>query len=359
MNGESYRVCKRHYELIDGGLSRDIATFLYDTAVVNDSDVRSELKMLQYLIPTGAKIYTSPSSEVQHTIVVFDGANCGNLVCNTDTPVNDVWLNGYEMCRVFYLYNPLNLDFEVVKRTLCSISRGSMWLIYPWSSSSSSMMPTPESTKPLHQVLPELSMFHEKINKTFPFPTVANYLIEVTTAVDLFGAPPAFPKGFMNHVNKFAIFHPHPFSMAIPFIGQHSCFMTNSVELSAKVNDFFKESKAYKIAMGTQTTRLANWGKHVRDFNITVIMCCLAEIRGKHAFSKQLSIVAPVAAYAADVFDYSQRKMSSDLLEDRMEPLRFDAVLRLLFLLVRGRLRLSATSLATIRTFRCASCLRA
>ena len=95
MNGETYRPCTQHHLLIDGGLSRDIATFLYSTKAISKCDVDAELKMLNYLLPKGLRLYSSPGCKVDNALVIFDRTHNGDEVLNTKTIVDSVrqkWL---------------------------------------------------------------------------------------------------------------------------------------------------------------------------------------------------------------------------------------------------------------------------
>ena len=142
MNGEHYRHCRRHHELIDGGLSRDIATFLYTSDKVSDVDIRKETRMLSYLSPKGSRIYSNPSADTRHTIIIFDDTNDGDKVYNTSVPVLAAWLNGFAGCRVFQLHNPININFEALVVLLENLSKGLLWLVYPWASSTATILPS-------------------------------------------------------------------------------------------------------------------------------------------------------------------------------------------------------------------------
>ena len=117
MNGESYRLCKQHHALIDGGLSRDIATFLYSTKIVSESDIATEKKMLNYLLPMGLRLFSSPICKVDNTSAIFDRTNRGAEVLNSQMHVEGVWQNGFDNCYVVYLHYPIDLNFENVIET--------------------------------------------------------------------------------------------------------------------------------------------------------------------------------------------------------------------------------------------------
>ena len=131
MNGETCRPCYLHHVLIDGGLSRDIATFLYSTKDISASDIVAETKMLNYLLPKGLRLFSSPGCKVENTLVIFDRINNGAEVLNTKTSVDGVWQNGYDNCCVVRLHYPVDLNIENVFETLKIVHRGVLWLINP------------------------------------------------------------------------------------------------------------------------------------------------------------------------------------------------------------------------------------
>lgn len=65
------RQCTRHSSAIDGGLSRDIATFLYRDVAISDHDRAAEKRALGFLSLVGAHLYHSPSGAVLHTLYLF------------------------------------------------------------------------------------------------------------------------------------------------------------------------------------------------------------------------------------------------------------------------------------------------
>ena len=56
--------CTRQSGAIDGGLSRDIATFLYRDFAISDHDVATEKRALSFLSPVGARLYRPSSGAV-------------------------------------------------------------------------------------------------------------------------------------------------------------------------------------------------------------------------------------------------------------------------------------------------------
>ena len=228
MNGETYRLCNRHHLLIDGGLSRDIATFLYSTKVISKDDIEAELKMLNFLLPKGLRLYSAPGCKVDNTLVIFDRTHNGCEVLNTKDVVDGVWQNGFDNCRVVRLYYPIDLEFENVYETLKVIQRGMLWLIYPCSFSSSSLSILPDHqtvVKTMNIILTELSVFPKKIKERIE----VQFILEVTSSVSLRASPPIFPKGFKKIFENFGGTTGHAFT--IPFSGQHSCFSSSSGSL--------------------------------------------------------------------------------------------------------------------------------
>ena len=144
MNDETYLPCPRHHLLIDGGLSRDIATFLYSTKSIGKDDLEAEIKMLNYLLPMSLRLYSSPGCKVDNTLVLFDRTHNGGEVLNTRDIVDGVWQNGFDNCRVVRLYYPVDINFENVYETLKVLQRGVLWLVYPCSFSSSSLSSIPD-----------------------------------------------------------------------------------------------------------------------------------------------------------------------------------------------------------------------
>ena len=105
-----------------------------------------------------------------------------------------------------------------------------------------------------------------------------NYIVEVTSAIGLKDAPPVFPKGFKQLLNTFGETKIN-YHMAVPFIGQHSLFVTSSADLGGKVNSFISENNCYQVAsMDTNVDVSINWFDAVRNFNVALIMCCLKSV---------------------------------------------------------------------------------
>ena len=286
VNGEMYRECRRHHELIDGGLSRDIATFLYSSESVSMDDISKEKRMLSYLSPKGSRLYSNYGNDVRHTIIIFDDVNDGDKVHNTSVPIRDAWLNGFAGCRVFQMYNPINLDFDALVTLLGTLSNGILWLVYPWANSNSSILPSVhahDNNKVWGRTTSDLqclSNFHDQLSRRCT--NEVHFLLEITCAVGLKDAPPVFPKGFRSSLNSFGglrVSH----HMALPFLGQHSLFVTSSSSLGQKVNSFVQESNAYQISSSYSNEDVpGNWVNAVRDFNITCLMCCLTSVEPVH-----------------------------------------------------------------------------
>ena len=158
-----YRDCRDHFKLLDGGLSRDIATFLYASPTVLDADVVAEQKMIEFLSPKAGRLYPSPHCEITDTIVICDDSDAKSGSSSIILPeghVNDIWFRGFENFRILLIHNPVNLDFEIIMAILAKHVVGTLWLIYPWSGTSSSMMPVLQKKNNFAAVLGKLSMFH-------------------------------------------------------------------------------------------------------------------------------------------------------------------------------------------------------
>ena len=157
--------------------------------------------MLNFLSPKGSRIYTSPTNEVWHTVVIFDHTNCGKQVCCISPSVDVAWLNGFPNFRVIYFHNPINLVFEDVLSVLMSVTIGTLWLVYPWSGTTSSMMPSPNNGIKIKTILEKFSAFQKKMQSQAK--VTVNFIIEVTSAVDIQKEPPTFPKGFSTKLQTF------------------------------------------------------------------------------------------------------------------------------------------------------------
>ena len=102
----------------------------------------------------------------------------------------------------------------------------------------------------------------------------------------------------------------------IPFIGQHSCFVTDSIELHNEIVNFIQDSDAYTIAAGNLPGGKPIWGSNVSDFNITLIMCSIAQMR--HSFATKS--VTPYHSVASAFFaGIKMAPKSSDARRSRAE----------------------------------------
>ena len=97
--------------------------------------------MLSYLSPKGSRLYSNHGNDVRHTIIIFDYVNDGDVVYNTSVPIREAWLNGFAGCRIFQIYNPLNLDIEALTTLLDTLTKGILWLVYSWASSKATILP--------------------------------------------------------------------------------------------------------------------------------------------------------------------------------------------------------------------------
>lgn len=104
------RQCARRSGAIDGGLSRDIATFLYRDVVISDHDMATEKRVLSFLSPVGARLYHPSSGAVLRTLSLIRKTTITSAT------------NGSEESRVLLLPNPLDLTFDV----LCSMVRATI-----------------------------------------------------------------------------------------------------------------------------------------------------------------------------------------------------------------------------------------
>ena len=156
-----------------------------------ESDLIAERKMVEFLSPKAGRLYPSPHCEITDTLVVFDDSDATNgNVLLPEGHTNDVWLRGCENFRVLLMHNPVNLNLELVIAILAKNVTGALWMFYPWSGTSSSMMPVLQKKNNLVVVLGKLSVFHQKIKEKFK---VVHFIIEMTTVVSLHGSPPYHP----------------------------------------------------------------------------------------------------------------------------------------------------------------------
>lgn len=136
------RQCTRHSSAIDGGLSRDIATFLYRDVVINDHDRATEKRALGFLSPVGARLYRPSSGAVLRTLYFFQlGKSNQSDEDYCRDKVEPVWTNGFEESRVIILPSPLDLTFYVLCSMVRATIRGAPHFIYPGSIHDSSLVP--------------------------------------------------------------------------------------------------------------------------------------------------------------------------------------------------------------------------
>ena len=105
-HGEVYRPCSAPYGLIDGGLSRDIVTFLYAKDGPSASDLVEERSMLVFLSPKGSRLYTSSNPVIFDTIVVFDAITGTRDDQGEPAVLNKVWKMGTKTYELFMLETP-------------------------------------------------------------------------------------------------------------------------------------------------------------------------------------------------------------------------------------------------------------
>ena len=124
LHGESYRLCETPFSLIDGGLSRDIVTFLYTKEGPCTDDIVEERSALVFLSPKGSRLYTSSNPLNLDTIVVFDSTAGSEDSQGTQAHHHKVWENGFENLQIIHEGHPLTMDVEGVIQRISNQCRG-------------------------------------------------------------------------------------------------------------------------------------------------------------------------------------------------------------------------------------------
>ena len=128
----SVRYCYNHNEHSDGGLNRDIVTFLYTKINLAEEDIQLEKRALSYVTPLGSRIYRPSHGSVRRVIFVSDPGKTdyGNQDGITADPA---WCNGFPETRVLCLSNPMLTDFSILCGVVTATCCEDVWFIYPMS----------------------------------------------------------------------------------------------------------------------------------------------------------------------------------------------------------------------------------
>lgn len=171
---------------------------------------------MHYLSPNGGQLLTSPHCEILHTIVVCDDSNEGDQLFMGRT--DNVWLSGFENFRVLKIHNLVYLKLDSITTVLKPVVIGTLWMVYPWSCTTSSMMPIGQEKNNITQIIDELSKFLHKLKDNLHFPIQC--LFELTTAVSLHETPPKWVSSYVDNIRIFG--GPKGTTISIPFVGQYS-----------------------------------------------------------------------------------------------------------------------------------------